>query len=569
MNFNYNPDGTARFTFKNGIIDIPAEGGMHIISPGTGCGKTETIKQLILDRFNDGILYCVDTIVSLRAVYTFTRDELVVKRKSLGDDDIAIISSDDHSKWNEYAKDPDALMNKKIIFITHVRFWTDISSKFLLFNPTSPDDFKGDFKTLLHRKDLRRWIIFDETPMFIRPFWKMKRCLLGLFSTKGEAGWLCKTRTELDQSYAEFLKDTDEDFFKHKTSVLALDKREIVFSRFPDYYPSWMTCEKDSYVNMTFSPRLLKEPCDSHILIFEGAGDVLFQGEHLLSIPGKYYNSNLLMTQFNFVQKRKTYDKITYSLTLKELEAILNRHIHEDVLIVVWKDFGNMNDSCDCYDEETYDEETASAKSVYVKKIEKALKNKGFKNFMVTYYGAADTKSVNDYKDFNTIVLCGKWLLPYTVATQFNINWGTKTSPESYNLWYYVQLISRIGIRKHEGGTFHIYYSSDFPVDHIKAIYDYFSRQTFTCKEWYYNWRDVLERRKIKKAIKMKIEKVIAVHKDLAELIERQTSGNNFSISAKELNALTYNWSYADRSKLQKRLAPSFSKLGIILNITL
>lgn len=45
---------------KTREIDVPDERGGYIISSGCGSGKTESIKSLIRNKYNDGILYCVD-----------------------------------------------------------------------------------------------------------------------------------------------------------------------------------------------------------------------------------------------------------------------------------------------------------------------------------------------------------------------------------------------------------------------------------------------------------------------------------------------------------------------------
>jgi hypothetical protein len=47
---------------------------------------------------------------------------------------------------------------------------------------------------------------------------------------------------------------------------------------------------------------------------------------------------------------------------------------------------------------------------------------------------------------------------------------------ENYMMWYYIQLILRIGVRNNNGGTYHVYYSSDHRstfIDRIKIYLNY------------------------------------------------------------------------------------------------
>lgn len=62
---------------KTGEIDVPYERGGYIISSGCGSGKTESIKSLIRNKYNDGILYCVDTREELDKMYRWIIENLV------------------------------------------------------------------------------------------------------------------------------------------------------------------------------------------------------------------------------------------------------------------------------------------------------------------------------------------------------------------------------------------------------------------------------------------------------------------------------------------------------------
>lgn len=139
--FNIVPHTTGDgFTMRlmTGEIDVPDKYGGYLVSSGQGSGKTESIKSLIRQKYDNGILYCVDTNEELGKMYDWIIRELVYDELcSLRYDDVMIVSSD--SRWSyffdKYKNDPGILLNKKIILITHVRFWTDMINYFLLFKP--------------------------------------------------------------------------------------------------------------------------------------------------------------------------------------------------------------------------------------------------------------------------------------------------------------------------------------------------------------------------------------------------------------------------------------------------
>ena len=58
-----------RMQLSTGVIDVPDDNGGYIISSGCGSGKTESIKSLIRQKYNSGILYCVDTRDELGKMY--------------------------------------------------------------------------------------------------------------------------------------------------------------------------------------------------------------------------------------------------------------------------------------------------------------------------------------------------------------------------------------------------------------------------------------------------------------------------------------------------------------------
>lgn len=121
--FNITPNSTGegfRMQLSTGVIDVPDDNGGYIISSGCGSGKTESIKSLIRQKYNSGILYCVDTRDELGKMYDWILANLVNRELGYGDilreSDVMIISSDKERSFflNQYRDNPEILMEKRL-----------------------------------------------------------------------------------------------------------------------------------------------------------------------------------------------------------------------------------------------------------------------------------------------------------------------------------------------------------------------------------------------------------------------------------------------------------------------
>ena len=63
--------------FPFGTIVIPDTPDGYCISSGCGSGKTESIKSLIRQKWDQGILYCVDTKNECNRMYQWIVDNLI------------------------------------------------------------------------------------------------------------------------------------------------------------------------------------------------------------------------------------------------------------------------------------------------------------------------------------------------------------------------------------------------------------------------------------------------------------------------------------------------------------
>lgn len=503
--FNISPHSTGDgFTMdlKTGVVDVPDENGGYIISTSMGAGKTESIKSLIRQKYNDGILYCVDTKEELKKMYCWIIDGLV-KDKSCGlnYNDVMIVSSDKDFQYqlSLYRDNPEMLVYKKVILITHLRFWTDLINYFLIYSPDKNEEvkpFDGDFARLMTRDDLRRYVVFDETPTFIKPFVEFDRTLLGIFGKTDENGRIVsKDKVEIEKYYDSFIRNTKLDFFNDTYKINRI-KRDVVLGLIPKYYDSWMV-EEGQKVGITFNPvDICPDNVDikTHVLIFEGAGNILFKGSScfkLLDVKEKY-NTITEFKQVEFGLKRNRLDNNKFSSFLDDVAKLIDK----PSLVVCWKDV-NGNDE-------------GPGISSYAERVRNGLLERKVnpEMFSVTYYGASDNKSTNQYRDMRQIILCGDWSLPNTEAAKIRKAYGTKADSQDLKMWYFAQLITRIGIRKHiKGEVYTVLYTCDFEECFIDRLDSYFNKNKLIpiSPVIHEDWKVKLDGMKIRSNIKSEI----------------------------------------------------------------
>lgn len=560
--FNIEPHSTGPgflMRLKTGEIDVPNERGGYIVSSGCGSGKTESIKSLIRNKYNEGILYCVDTKEELDKMYNWIIDNLINTSIGLKMEDVMIISSDDehYISLSEYKDNPEIIMQKKILLITHVRFWTDLINFFLIYKPTSDvDPFDGDFRKLMTRDDLRGYIVFDETPTFIKPFVTFSSVMMGNFTDIDNEGKpKSKKLEDIEKFYDLFVKGTSSEIFNTKYRIGRI-KKQVALNLIPDYYDSWSISGKKE-LSISFYPVDLcpdNTSINTHILIFEGVGDILFKDirNYKLLDTTEKYNTIVDFQKLEFGITRKNHNDSLFERVMTKIAGLIT----EPTLIISWK--------------EVNDEKSDSGNSGYRERIRNALlrRNVDCSLFHVTYYGANDNKSTNCFRDYKQIVLLGDWNLPNTESSKIRRAYGMSTDTQDYKDWFFIQLISRIGIRKHiKGESYKVIYTDDFDFRFIQRMTRYFNDNLIIRKYSLTNndWEKKIEEMKIRKNVKEEIIKLIGSDNNLQKAI---TLGNEYSINVgfDYLESIGIKRDRRERGKYST-LIETLKKIGIELNI--
>lgn len=550
----------------NGTLDVPDKKGCYVLSTGCGSGKTECCKSIIRQKANDGILYCVDTIAELDKMYQWIVTHGI--EFGVGANDVIIISSDERHKYflHQYQNSPEILMGKKIVLITHVRFWTDLINYFLIYRPQTPEGpFDCDFKKLMGRNDLRKYVIFDETPRFIQPFFSMPKTFLSSFCNGYSVGnWQCYPSEKVKGIYNHFFKNQTSSPFPKSNTAISDIKRNVIFKMIPEYFDQWInSTEKDAEIS--FTPlHLSQQKVNTHIVVLEGAGNVLFEGSQfykLIDVEEKY-NCRVRFSSFPFMMKRredKTDVNALNSFILWSLNRLMeNQRMGKKTLLVVWKNLGK--------------DSTEPNNSDYFHMIVQSLSecrelNKGM--YRVIYYGSPESKSTNEFRDFNEIILAGKWAIPNTDTQKFKTSFGVDVDNNRHRLWAFIQLLCRIGIRLHDGKEYSVCYSSDFSDDFINELKSYLENKDLiplqannpNIPEWL---DDRFDRTKIRVNFKEEIIKLCQWNDSILDALQRE-SIYSLRISLNEL----YEIIPRDRKKRGKyeALLKALRKLGIKLQI--
>lgn len=477
-----------------GTINVPDSFGGYVISTGCGSGKTTVIKEIIQCRYNDGILYCVDTREEAWKMYEWIEKNLINDPyyQDLTFNDVSVLCHDTKKTKEEYKKlakiflntyksDPESIMNKKILITTHQRIFTDLINYFLICNPSSPVElFNNDFSSLMQRDDLRKYVLIDETPQQLDPFHVYPATVLRNFRNDKNCGHFQNHfNSDLKYWFDTRFKNTEMDIPEtNKLQKLKRDSIISLISKCENVHNPLKSSSISGEYKLNYYPiDLIHSNMKSMVIVWEGAGDILFQIQRdpnrcfqRIDTTQRNYDSNVQFLEFPHSQIRTDYEYIKspeFENYIFRLAELIKQH--NKTLVVVWQNVGYLVSGGEFINN-------------YYDFIREKLNNYipyELGKYEVTYYGAANTKSTNEFVDFDTIVLCGDWNvwdnLPIEEKDKLGKAYNINLIEGTIKLWYFVQLISRIGIRKHQGGIYNVYFTSQISMDFVNELSLYFN----------------------------------------------------------------------------------------------
>lgn len=599
-----------KMTFLNGgKITIPSIHDGYVVASGCGSGKTTIIKQMIRDRFHEGILYSASTIKECNDMFKYIVD-LIENDNSfpLTIDDIIMVHSDEcpiekYSKifgdWrNKWNNDPDYIKKKNIVIITHSRLFNSEPLSIIGFwgNPIYPDDLSPQAQAInvvnMGNNPIyypRQLILIDELPTS-NPF----KVSVDPLVIGAMGDW--KTETYWDENEKKIssrlvkpkeherpnrFKDLVENY-KYEVEGGRLDLIDrnnemsrrliryilgIIFDNFEDYV------NKKDKINISYniSDLVLKKYINTRIILFDGTGDLTFKGSErfkLLTFKNKY-SSPVNIEKFENHLDRKI-DKLDDSeIERKILENTRELHniisSNSKTLIVTW-----MNLRSDEEDSKKRKSNKFQITSKYLNedlRLPEIYSNNlrligHISDFEIIHYMSGLDKATNQFRDYDSIVFLGKFRVPNYVIGEFNREYRTGTDIDSYSLYQLVQAITRTRIRNHNGDPINIYFSNDWDDDMINLVKDYLSNEHIENKNIKETYLDMLNH------IKPKWRKHAEILMELDENLKDSILRNQSYYFEIELSKL-YKLIPMDRRKVERYypMINYFRKLGIDINI--
>ena len=519
-----------KIKLKNRNVELPDDVGNFILSTGCGSGKTYWLERFILTHYMEGMLIIVDSIVSANSLYF----DLLTKLGLDANDMMLIHSKTDYDVMNEYANNPEEVTKKKVLIMTNVRLYTEYPPVYLLYNKNGVtlSSFDGDWKKLMNNPNTRRWIIIDEIPGFIQKYATVSKLHLGVLGeTDDNGGYKAKEFIVMEKDYNTFIAHSDAALFATTTALGKL-KTDSALYIIKHKYLDMMKVQGDAVIQFS--------PCDfqttkSLVLIMEGAGDVLFKDSSiykLIDIPQKY-RAKTDFHSFNVpnLNRRSNKHQELIKSMVQSVIAILSS-VKGKTLIACWNDFKGEDKGTTSDNQESKDSSTVALLSEELTKADIPLDS-----FSIIYYGSAESKAVNDFKDYSNIILLGKWSLPVSTSSEkFNKAFLTNTTLTRYMLWEYVQLITRIAIRQDR--DINVFYSDDHNKDFMLTLEKYFNQNILDIPEEHIDWRDKVKKLNNGKRIVSQIERLSQRFPYIPQMIVEGNQNKTINVSLKEVNNL-------------------------------
>ena len=519
-----------KIKLKNRNVELPDDVGNFILSTGCGSGKTYWLERFILTHYMEGMLIIVDSIVSANSLYF----DLLTKLGLDANDMMLIHSKIDYDVLNEYANNPEEVTKKKVLIMTNVRLYTEYPPVYLLYNKNGVtlSSFDGDWKKLMNNPNTRRWIIIDEIPGFIQKYATVSKLHLGVLGeTDDNGGYKAKEFIVMEKDYNTFIAHSDAALFATTTALGKL-KTDSALYIIKHKYLDMMKVQGDAVIQFS--------PCDfqttkSLVLIMEGAGDVLFKDSSiykLIDIPQKY-RAKTDFHSFNVpnLNRRSNKHQELIKSMVQSVIAILSS-VKGKTLIACWNDFKGEDKGTTSDNQESKDSSTVALLSEELTKADIPLDS-----FSIIYYGSAESKAVNDFKDYSNIILLGKWSLPVSTSSEkFNKAFLTNTTLTRYMLWEYVQLITRIAIRQDR--DINVFYSDDHNKDFMLTLEKYFNQNILDIPEEHIDWRDKVKKLNNGKRIVSQIERLSQRFPYIPQMIVEGNQNKTINVSLKEVNNL-------------------------------
>lgn len=515
--------------FLNGEIGIPGNYGGYVIASGCGSGKTTVIKDIIRQKFHEGVLYAAATIKEVDEMYEWLANNVVgvlqpENKRILSTEDIIVLHSENEESKYTYRLNPDEITKKMIVLCTHHKLLHDdprilIKQNFNIsaFNNTSVtyirDSVTASMDLGTTYKLPRQWILVDEMPVCdqLKAFFtksvklnlmevvnnsvrhvdergitvcdKVDMKLKGYGSyDETEVAYDLRVKGMTDDPFPESANTEDET----KKSVPAQLRKKLLLGNFYENEASKtdtydFNSINSSYVRYNISDFIISGMM-TRLLVFDGTGDLTFgfnnKKFNLRNIADKYNsNCNFIKIDSNIARKfRESYLLDNENKMYSKLDECCNQLIdiinnNEKTLVVTWKDLKMVTEDKRSRSSIKLTGSNYNENFSLPEYITERLKELGVsKEFSVIHYQSGLDKATNEFREYDSIVFLGEFHVPNNVIDEFNKTYSSDTTLFRFTLYQLVQSICRTRIRNHRGESVNVYLTDDWDDKLIAAL---------------------------------------------------------------------------------------------------
>lgn len=501
-------DKKLRFEFLNGTIVLdPWEFGAYAMCPGCGSGKTTLIKKLILLKWNEGVLYAAFTINEVEEMHKYLIEMIRSgNANGLKEDDIVALHSENKKDLYDWYSNPQRLMDKKVILCTHYKLLNEpielmISTN---FNPASRY-FPPIYRAMrgLDGSLPRQWILIDENTEAKNTIGLVSKDFflslgnvtndIRVIDQYGRATTVhsnepmvqrtamyyndycnnVRAVTKLSNTFRKYLKDESTPLNKIRNERFL----EMTYTNFQNYANS---INQYSRITSGYTDMLLDTDILTHVILLDGTSDITLGRStkfRLLTFSNKYNSPvNLFKLPFDLTRRLKNSDDLINGVLedkLSDQVTALKRIIGENnkTLIFTWKNFKSkesedIDDENEATDDENLCKPVLNEDFSLIKYLKSKLEDEGKciegVNYSIEYYGSGRDKATNDYRDYDAVVLLGKYQVPSSVIDDFNMMFGTDITDDEYYTNRVIQAICRTRIRNHRCEPINVYMTQDW-----------------------------------------------------------------------------------------------------------
>lgn len=460
-------NGAMYFTGCN--IPFPDAPGLHIVSSGCGSGKTTMIREIIREKWKDGILVVTSTIdaaeelgkdieVWINSFYSFPRPLL------------RILHSDTRRirEMEEYKSDPKSLGKYEILIITSVRIIIDPYELFLSYK-------SGE----------RGYILIDEMINYYPQPFDIPR------EMKDIVTFVDKYKTHQRKHglecgngiYRHCYQSVDEMWAAYKASDYRLFKAENGLVR---YKTEYIFKHIQEHGLMSIRGKLKDYVDKLCCILFDGTADCFFKDTDPRQLPvtGKRYCSDIEFCQFDLPFRRKNkedWNKETLMTIGKGvLDMIKALSDSGKTLIVTWKSLDIFRERKNTGEADYYELLDSKIQYNFPRLLEECLIESGVNpdNISIIYRGSGQDRGSNEYRDYQNIVFLGEWHIPDNIVGDINGMFGCRCSFKDYMKSLVIQTICRTRIRQHSGLSIKVCFSSDIDYNLMSDVQEYFRKNS-------------------------------------------------------------------------------------------